>query len=376
MNKILATPFLQRQLIRSPENNPASTEDSVDSMQAETGFFQELSQAMAVTSPFPDSEAIANGTILSEKAPSEITPSETTPPYSEENAEDRDKFAADRAITLAPVEQVALSVYLAGRKMVGQLISPSFPPTKVVYDAQEPDIRLLGPEAVQLLPPEKSLTENLAEEKSPQDKGLISSKQAMIPELPDLFKAEMVVGSPQADRRTQPTQMIALAPMIGGPRPVPEMANLAAEQTKFSTLEIPSGEDQSRWIRQLESALGERLQWQVSNRVQQVRIRLDPPEMGKIDIAMQLENGRVQLSIQASHGEVFRALQQISHELRQNLIEQNFPQVNVQIFSQSGQQQREKGQQTAERKLPLPSINQASNDRQHFGEQDSVLLIV
>lgn len=101
--------------------------------------------------------------------------------------------------------------------------------------------------------------------------------------------------------------------------------------------------EDNRWSQQLQSALGERLQLQVKNQVQHATIRLDPPEMGKIDIALQVDNGRVQVQISASHAEVYRALQQTSNDLRQSLTEQNFVQVNVQVSSQSGQQQGGKG---------------------------------
>lgn len=97
--------------------------------------------------------------------------------------------------------------------------------------------------------------------------------------------------------------------------------------------------EDNRWSQQLQSALGDRLQIQVKNQIQHATIRLDPPDMGKIDISLQVDNGRVQVQINASHAEVYRALQQTSNDLRQSLTEQNFIQVNVQVSSQSGQQQ-------------------------------------
>ncbi|SNY67952.1 flagellar hook-length control protein FliK [Enterobacter sp. CC120223-11] len=97
--------------------------------------------------------------------------------------------------------------------------------------------------------------------------------------------------------------------------------------------------EDNRWSQQLQSALGDRLQIQVKNQIQHATIRLDPPDMGKIDISLQVDNGRMQVQINASHAEVYRALQQTSNDLRQSLTEQNFIQVNVQVSSQSGQQQ-------------------------------------
>ncbi|WP_230979096.1 flagellar hook-length control protein FliK [Intestinirhabdus alba] len=130
-----------------------------------------------------------------------------------------------------------------------------------------------------------------------------------------------------------PTLSAQAAPATAAPTSGPE----APASAPASTLRLDS--ENSRWTQQLQSALGERLQLQVKNQIQHATIRLDPPEMGKIDIALQLDNGRVQVQISASHAEVYRALQQTSGDLRQSLTEQNFVQVNVQVSSQSGQQQ-------------------------------------
>lgn len=124
----------------------------------------------------------------------------------------------------------------------------------------------------------------------------------------------------------------------------------AGHETKSSPATLKLDPEPSRWAQQLQSALGERLQVQVKEQVQHATIRLDPPEMGKIDIAVQIENGRVQVSINASQGEVYRALQQVSNDLRQSLTEQNFVQVNVQVSSQGGQ--RDGQQQPASQKPP------------------------
>ncbi|WP_312742572.1 flagellar hook-length control protein FliK [Cedecea neteri] len=124
----------------------------------------------------------------------------------------------------------------------------------------------------------------------------------------------------------------------------------AGYETKSSPATLKLDPEPSRWAQQLQSALGERLQVQVKDQIQHATIRLDPPEMGKIDIVVQIENGRVQVSINASQGEVYRALQQVSNDLRQSLTEQNFVQVNVQVSSQGGQ--RDGQQQPASQKQP------------------------
>ncbi|MBU4684464.1 flagellar hook-length control protein FliK [Cedecea davisae] len=148
--------------------------------------------------------------------------------------------------------------------------------------------------------------------------------------------------------------------------------------TQVATASAPLKLDaeESRWAQQLQSALGERLQVQVKDQIQHATIRLDPPDMGKIDISLHIENGRMQVTINASQGEVYRALQQVSNDLRQSLTEQNFMQVNVQVSSQGGQ--REGQQRPAQQELTqdVQAAAAIEADASARREDDSVLLTV
>jgi type III secretion system needle length determinant len=98
------------------------------------------------------------------------------------------------------------------------------------------------------------------------------------------------------------------------------------------------------WSHQLYSALKDRIQFQLDNSQQVATLRLDPPTLGKIDIAIQLDAGKLVVHINAAQGDVFRSLQQISDTLRQHLTEQNFVQVDVHVSTGSHQHQQQ-GQQ-------------------------------
>ena len=167
---------------------------------------------------------------------------------------------------------------------------------------------------------------------------------------------------------------------------LPAAAQPAATGQTFSTVmdkqtvhlpPVKLDADEAKWAQQLHSALNDRLQIQVKNQVQHATIRLDPPEMGKVDISLHIENGRMQVQISASNSETVRALQQISHELRQTLTEQNVVQVNVQVSTQSGQQQGRGQQLPAQSDTPDAGAEIAAEDaRSTGGKDDSVLLTV
>lgn len=152
-----------------------------------------------------------------------------------------------------------------------------------------------------------------------------------------------VVSQPAAADLTQVMPVATSTPASASPSPAPSVGAAVTSTPSLPATTLKMDPEPSRWSEQLQSALGERLQVQVKQQIQHATIRLDPPDMGKIDIAMQIDSGRVQVQINASHAEVYRALQQTSNELRQSLTEQNFVQVNVQVSSQSGGQQQGRG---------------------------------
>lgn len=103
----------------------------------------------------------------------------------------------------------------------------------------------------------------------------------------------------------------------------------------------------------LKNALAERLEIQIDRRVQKATIRLDPPNLGKMDISIHFESGKLQVQIQAVQPEISRLLHQISNEMRASLSEQHNVQVNVQVSTHTGGDSR---QQPRHRDRPEPAI--------------------
>lgn len=172
------------------------------------------------------------------------------------------------------------------------------------------------------------------------------------------------------------TPEVAAQPPAGG-----EATNVVSRESRLApstTLKLDT--EDSRWSQQLQRVLGERLQVQVKNQIQHATIRLDPPDMGKIDISLHIENGRMQVQINASHADVYRALQQTSNDLRQSLTEQNVVQVNVQVSSQSGGQQQSKDAPFSQQQAAIQSASEIAPGETRADktrrEDDSVLLTV
>lgn len=115
------------------------------------------------------------------------------------------------------------------------------------------------------------------------------------------------------------------------------------------------GSNEARWGEQMVSALRDNVELQLGQRVQNATIRLDPPELGAMEILVRHEAGQLNVQISASNGDVVRLLQNTSERLRQELVGQNFLQVNVQVSSdsQSGQQGQQNRQRFAEEPLTV-----------------------
>ena len=196
-----------------------------------------------------------------------------------------------------------------------------------------------------------------------------------------LVMTQPVAASTQEMVMLQSSQTPPVSSEIAAVPSLPEQSDTAASgiATYQRLPDVKLSGESSRWSEQLHSALGDRLQVQVKDQIQHATIRLDPPNMGKIDITMELENGRMQVHINANHGEVYRALQQVSHDLRQSLIEQNFVQVNVQVSSQHPGQQQEQRHSTwhAQNEAVMANPGQAEEDSYSSHQDDeSVLLTV
>ncbi|MEN0106907.1 MAG: flagellar hook-length control protein FliK, partial [Pseudomonas sp.] len=107
---------------------------------------------------------------------------------------------------------------------------------------------------------------------------------------------------------------------------------------------------EAKWGEQMLVALRDNVELQLQQKVQSATIRLDPPELGSMEILLSHESGRLTVQISAANSDVARLLNTTSDRLRQELVGQNFLQVNVQVSADSGGQH---SQQQARQRLPV-----------------------
>jgi flagellar hook-length control protein FliK len=122
-------------------------------------------------------------------------------------------------------------------------------------------------------------------------------------------------------------------------------------------LKLPNGEA-TQWRQPLVQARGERRELMRNQGSDTAVIRLDPPMMGRIEIAIRYEvGGALKVNLSATHNEVLRQLQGIGENLRAELSQRQFGDVAVHVSSSASSrfaqgdsegQQRQRQQQSQE----------------------------
>ncbi|UXI03075.1 flagellar hook-length control protein FliK [Photobacterium sp. TY1-4] len=122
---------------------------------------------------------------------------------------------------------------------------------------------------------------------------------------------------------------------------------------------VPMDAAPGKWGEQMLQVLQDRVYLQASQQMQEARIRLDPPDLGKLDLVVRVDGDRLNVQINANHSAVRDALVQVSDRLRAELAQQQFVHVDVNVGS--GEQGRgEQAHTQHEEDHYQPVIHQAS----------------
>ncbi len=82
---------------------------------------------------------------------------------------------------------------------------------------------------------------------------------------------------------------------------------------------------------QLSAMMADKISLQVNTKTPTATIRLDPPDLGKIDLVVKFDNDKLHVQINASSQATRESIQMTSERLRAELVEQNFLHVDVSI---------------------------------------------
>jgi flagellar hook-length control protein FliK len=157
---------------------------------------------------------------------------------------------------------------------------------------------------------------------------------------------------------------------VAGAMPAQPAANAPATDT------VKLAGPPTAWRQSLQEALGDRMQLQVGKGIEQAVIRLEPPQLGRIDIAIRHSAGALEVNISATNSEVLRQLQHVSDNLRSDLSQRQFTEVAVTVApapksgaAPFGDQQQGRGRQQGREQddnQPGRALAEAGNNSSAF----------
>lgn len=140
----------------------------------------------------------------------------------------------------------------------------------------------------------------------------------------------------------------------------------ASANTANTTLPLPAATP-TQWREPLLNALGERVQWQLQRGQEQAVIRLEPPNLGRVEIHIRHEAGGLQVHLNATHRDVVQQLQGVSDQLRSELSLRHAGDVAVAVADQgrdADARQRGRGQGGEQAQDPGRALSEGESTSQ------------
>ncbi len=119
-----------------------------------------------------------------------------------------------------------------------------------------------------------------------------------------------------------------------------EFSNVLAASTRTPE-PMTATLNQPQWNQQI----GDRVSWMISQGLRQADIRLNPPELGMLEVRVQMQGDQASIQFNTAHAEVKDALDSALPRLREMLAENGLELADVNV-SQQGQQNAKQGEES------------------------------
>ncbi|WP_146145007.1 flagellar hook-length control protein FliK [Siccibacter turicensis] len=278
------------------------------------------------------------------------------------------------AVHLAAKQQAGAPLQMALKQAISGQQSAQRPPLPLKAQALPPELQqwvaqLAASGDVSLTPEQQA---KLAALHVQDPKQVVQTAQPH-PRLHEENQHLAATGQHRPAGKEKAVERTSFTPSVAAPLNVAQAANADKANAMEMAKMVPLAQQPDELGEKLTGLLKERIHFQINQQEQISTIRLDPPSLGKLDIAIQLDAGKLTVHIGATQPDVCRTLQQLSDQLRQQLTGQNFTQVEVHVSPDGGseQQQRQRRQQQSDDILTARAIA----SEQDSGQQRDPLLI-
>ncbi|WP_421319277.1 flagellar hook-length control protein FliK [Aeromonas veronii] len=126
---------------------------------------------------------------------------------------------------------------------------------------------------------------------------------------------------------------------------VGQLAATPLRPADYQWAPVRLSDNQSQWGQQLVSLLQDKVELQVNQQVKQAHIRLDPPELGRLELTVKLDGDRLNVQLNVTNPAVRDAMIQSMERLRMSLAPHHAGGVEVNVGQGGEQGQQERWQQ-------------------------------
>lgn len=134
--------------------------------------------------------------------------------------------------------------------------------------------------------------------------------------------------------RSQPRVSDARAaesPLPGSAMPTQMPSSGTGVERAISGGSINAPLNQQAWGEEM----GQRIRWMVGNNIQSATLKLNPPQLGPVDVRISMQNDQMSIVFTAHHALVREALEDSAPRLRELMNEKGFDSVNVDVSEDS-----------------------------------------
>lgn len=146
--------------------------------------------------------------------------------------------------------------------------------------------------------------------------------------------------------------------------PATQLALNKPAEYQWAPVRLP--DNQAQWGQQLIHLLHDKVELQVNQQIKQAHIRLDPPELGRLELTVRIEGDRLNVQLNAAHPAVRDALIQSMEKLRMSLAPHHSGGVDVNVGhggEQNSHQHRQGEQILVGRQQWLDEVEQSGSGR-------------
>ncbi len=362
--------------VRAPSNPPARPAEASSSQALQddepkpSGFGRTLEQAQEEQAPAADQAGVVYPAVTGDSAPTDTTPATEAPLQPWLSA-----VLSAPAATIQPFQAQAAGLSGSNQQatpLPEQATSATSGatgnrPVETASLLQQAPSATMQVRAAQQVAPQTASPDDLSGDVDALASALSSSTQGASSaattsarqQAPALAQAITSNTSNLSNTEQRPS----VAPAT--PQVSPTWSSTLAD-TSFAT-QSPSGPvplptTPNQWREPLLNALGERVQWQLQRGQEQAVIRLEPANLGRVEIHIRQDAGGLQVHLSATHREVAQQLQGLSDQLRTELSLRHAGDVAVGVSDQGREadgRQRSRGQPPDQDQTPGRALGDA-----------------